>query len=133
MIGWLNNLYSLHHHFVPQSLDSYQLYIFYFIISLFHLLLGHHLLVENKFRSFQNNSITPSTLSRTRSNLGINTPTRKLVIKRRLKRTTTSLLPGRNLAHDAIGLLDSFLLLNILSLLDTNLDTVMVSYHSLIG
>jgi hypothetical protein len=98
-------------------------------------LLGSSLLLLNflSLLSFTNkNSITPSTLSRTRSNLGINTPTRKLVIKRRLKRTT-SLLPGRNLAHDAIGLLDSLLLLNILSLLDTNLDTVMVSYHSLIG
>jgi hypothetical protein len=90
----------------------------YYIINLLLKLL----LVESKLRSLEDLSVTPSRLSRPGSNLGQETTTGHLVINGIFQRP--SFLPCSQLALHVCALLSGLLSGGSLSLLDTNLNSV---------
>lgn len=85
------------------------------------LFLSHLLLVEGKLRSLKNNSITPSTLSRTGCDFGIKTSRCELVVKSSLK--SASLLSDSMLGSSTLG---GFNVGSSSSLLDSNSNSVVI-------
>ena len=95
------------------------------------LLLGHHLLVEGKLRSLQNDTITPSSLSRPGRNLGKKTSRGKLAVQSGLQRA--GCLSALVLFLHIGGKLGQVLGLATGRLLDTNLGLVVLLIPSLEG